>query len=246
MQNFPTRHDPRDIALAAVVGIMIAVLVYVAATAWAGSGRRPQHSLEVSEVSEVAERVLVEYEVVPQEAAAVSGAPVAADVLLRVCVSEAGWLGFDDCSWIWKTASSVRRRGERVDAALSRLSPRVGVVGNAKTPRQRWVAQLTTHCDLPLGYVSPVAWDRGRCLRLAEKVLEIVRAAPQRRPSAPRPIAWGGRCEDAAGACDDRIACRRGLRRIPTSTANAFWCRPGTASCPEGVDPVCAAFHSGG
>jgi hypothetical protein len=55
-------------------------------------------------------------------------------------------------------------------------------------------------------------------------------------------ITWGGRCEDPQGACDDTMACLRGLARADTETRNAFWCRPGSSGCAADLDPICKQY----
>jgi hypothetical protein len=106
-----------------------------------------------------------------------------------------------------------------------------------------WVRELQLSCRRPAHFPTRAAdggemnWERDyrpRCEALfafAQRLLEGDAEALGPWTSAPV-ITWGGRCEDAAGACDDHIAVGRGLVPFETGdTANRFWCRPGTAGC---------------
>ena len=183
--------------------------------------------------------------------------------MLRVCVSEASFSSWPDCVGIWEVAKNVRSRkcdrqklpsittcstrGETVASALRRLSPRVTGGKPARTTRQRWVSHLDLSCEMPEGYPSRQRWNgvRDRCLHFAQLVRGLARGQAVQRVTLGRgvAIAWGGRCERPGGACDDAMACRRGLARIPTETANAFWCRPGSRGCRDDIEPLC--FRNG-
>lgn len=181
--------------------------------------------------------------------------------LLRVCTAEADFDGFSDCSAIWEVVQNVRSRrcardvlpritecdgdGETELSALRRLQRVALGVVPPRSRRSQWIAELSLDCDRPPSFGDRDRWERRerpRCERLAELVLELVDGSSSRRPTT-RPaiaIAWGGRCEDAGGACDDPLACARGLARIPeTGTRNAFWCRPGSRGCAPSLDPIC-------
>jgi hypothetical protein len=183
--------------------------------------------------------------------------------LLRVCVSEAGWRpeGLRDCAWIWQVVQNIRSRscdtnrgsmecdegGETNLSALRRLSGRVLDESKARTVRQRFISRLDSSCKRPLGFPRGDSWERNLqrpCERIASEVHAIVSLKADRNlTNGAIPIAWGGRCEDSGGACDDAAACSRGLARIPDSdTYNAFWCRPGSPGCSARIDPVCSAF----
>ena len=193
--------------------------------------------------------------------------------LHRVCASEAEFVSVEDCRGIWQVVHAIRARhcdrdrspritecenGEETAlSAMRRMSRYATGILPAKTPRQRWVQQVTLECDEPSLFPRSRHWEglRDRCLAQAEAVRKLVTGEDSRPLTRATPIAWGGRCEDhcsdptdrstcrATGACDDRIACRRGLRRIEgTPTRNAFWCRPGSAGCPEGIEPSCRAL----
>ena len=101
-----------------------------------------------------------------------------------------------------------------------------------------WIARLQLDCDRPIGFPetdhegNTIDWDddgyRDRCeslFALAQRFLD----GDADEPWADAPlVTWGGRCEDAAGACDDHLGSRRGLVPYETgNTANRFWCRPG-------------------
>jgi hypothetical protein len=150
---------------------------------------------------------------------------------------------------------------ETLLSAMLRLSGRAIGVDEARSARGRWISQVTLACDVPLGFPERLDWDgrrRERCNAAVTLVRGLVSGDIQRKISnTAHPIAWGGRCEDhcddpadpstcrSTGACDDSIACRRGLARIPdTNTGNAFWCSVGSQGCSSEADPVCAQFAS--
>jgi len=188
------------------------------------------------------------------------GDTAAASALLRICISEAG--GYEnDCLGIWQVVRNVRSRGCDRDgitdcneggethlSAMKRLSGAILGTVPPRTRRQRWIASLDLSCKQPPGFTGSTAqWERyyGRqCPRTAELTQNLVSGRLKKNlVSNAVPIAWGGRCEDRGGACDDPIACARGLARIPgLDTRNAFWCRPGSRGCASTVDPVCKNF----
>jgi len=191
--------------------------------------------------------------------------------LLRVCVSEGGWRtseSLQDCVWIWQVTQNIRARadscevgdyrgitecdenGETNLSAMRRLAGRVLDESKARTARQRFISNLDLTCERPLFFPRGDSWERNLkapCERMASEVRAIVRLKGDRRlTNGAIPIAWGGRCEDSRGACDDAIACKRGLARIPGSkTANAFWCRPGSPGCSPTIDPICRGHKAG-
>lgn len=188
-------------------------------------------------------------------------ATATATALLRVCTSEADFDGDRDCVGIWEVVQNVRSRGCRREvlpritecdadgetalSALRRLQRVVLGMVPPRSRRSRWIAELELDCNRPPSFPEgETRWDareRPRCERLAELVRELASGESDRRVTRGAwAIAWGGRCEDAGGACDDPLACARGLARIPgTQTRNAFWCRPGSRGCAEDLDPVC-------
>jgi hypothetical protein len=154
--------------------------------------------------------------------------------------------------------------GETLLSAMGRASRYVVGVVEPKHRRQRWIARLETDCEMPRFFEADVRrYCKGRDLEeCAQQIWEtqhrrdcestvklargLVSGKRPRRITRARVIAWGGRCEDPGGACDDRLACARGLARVPhlekgpQKTANGFWCRPGSGrSCPDDIDPVC-------
>lgn len=185
--------------------------------------------------------------------------------LLRICVSEGGWRtneSLQDCVWIWQVTQNIRARastckvgdyrgitecdenGETNLSAMHRLAGRVLDESKARTARQRFISKLDLSCERPLFFPRGDSWERNLkapCERMASEVRAIVQLKADRSlTNGAIPIAWGGRCEDSRGACDDALACKRGLARIPGSkTANAFWCRPGTSGCSPTIDPIC-------
>jgi hypothetical protein len=179
--------------------------------------------------------------------------------LLRMCVSEAGFFSHADCVGIWQVIQNVRSRscdrtirkitecdenGETTLSAMRRLSPVAMKQRPAPTQRQRYVQGITVLCEEPRGFrgAEPNAhWENYRepCLELAELAMELASGVSRERFPVATVIAWGGRCEARGGACDDGIACRRGLARVESDTRNAFWCTPGARGCASTRDPLC-------
>ena len=176
--------------------------------------------------------------------------------LLKICVSEAGFDGFRDCAWIWKTLVNIRSENcdkrkyplitecvdgrETMVSAMRRASKRVMGMVEPKFRRHYWIRELSMSCDEPPSFPDGVPWSRYKdnCIEMARFVSDLVDGRSRFRTFGV-PIAWGGRCEHGYGACDDWIGCKRGLVRIPgTKTRNSFWCRPGTRRCPD-FEPVC-------
>lgn len=186
---------------------------------------------------------------------------------LRVCIAEAGG-STPDCIGIWQVVQNNRRRtcnrgmirriteceegvGETVLSALRRHQRHVLGYMSFRNNRARWIAKLETDCEVPEGYPhSEDHWFGNygtktcpNTVALGKSLIagELPRSHPGHRYEwlPGRPITWGGRCERAGGACDDRVACARGLVRIPTQTLNAFWRRAENA---EEIDPVCRAM----
>lgn len=164
--------------------------------------------------------------------------------------------------------------GETLLSVMRRASRYVVGAVPARYARQRWISEMTTSCDMPRSYPVTVKrhcrrnlqecaqgfWEkrhRHHCEATTKLVTGLVDGTEKRRITNARIIAWGGRCEVPRGACDDPVACSRGLARVPhiermkardmggKRPANAFWCRRGTQSCGTGVDPVCLAMGYG-
>lgn len=186
--------------------------------------------------------------------------------LLRICLSEADG-SRDDCVAIWQVLRNIRSRscnrgmirritecddsGETMLSAMRRAQRSVMGMAKARSTRTRWIREVGLDCAQPPSWPhSERLWQRqygrscGEASTLARRLVRgddvelVIRGA--------RPIAWGGRCESNRGACDDPIACSRGLARIEgLETHNAFWCRPNTPGCRTGVDPICREMGYG-
>jgi hypothetical protein len=181
--------------------------------------------------------------------------------MLRICTMEAEGLE-DDCIGIWQVINNIRIRscnremyrhitecdedGETTLSVMRRAQRFALSVVPPRSLRSRWIAEMETSCDQPTSYPEPAeTWDRNH-RRYCERTVELVRtlvAGDYERITGSRIIAWGGRCEDETGACDDRMACSRGLARVTElETANAFWCQPGSTGCSDAVDPICGRY----
>ena len=183
--------------------------------------------------------------------------------LLRICTTEAEGLG-DDCIGIWQVLQHIRIRscnrgmyhritecdeetGETMLSVMRRAQRFALGVVPARSLRSRWISEMEVTCNPPESFPGRMEeWDRNHrryCERTVELARRLVGGANESITTASV-IAWGGRCENEEGACDDRMACSRGLARVPgLTTANAFWCRPGSGSgCPETVDPICGQY----
>ena len=165
--------------------------------------------------------------------------------------------------------------GETLLSTMRRASRYVVGAVPARYARQRWISEMTTSCDMPSSYPQTVKrycsrdlercarefWEqrhRHHCEATTRLVTGLVDGTERRRITSAQIIAWGGRCEVPRGACDDPVACSRGLARVPhiermkareeggKRPANAFWCRPGTQSCRTSIDPLCVQMGFGG
>lgn len=184
--------------------------------------------------------------------------------LLRVCIAEADGHP-QDCVGIWQVVKNNRRRtcnrgmirritecvegeGETFLSALRRHQRHVLGIIKARNKRAVWISKLTTECEPPEGFPGTLdQWDaryQQRCSQVVADGRYLIKGElPPSRPGhhvkwlPGRPVTWGGRCETGKAACDDRIACARGLIRIQDSdTLNAFWRRP---QHPGEVEPIC-------
>jgi hypothetical protein len=191
---------------------------------------------------------------------------------LRICLAEADGSP-QDCVGIWQVMRNIRRRGcergavrritecdesgETMLSVMRRAQPHImAVKGYAlRNERARWIRNLEVDCEVPEGWTAGEdRWDAQYGSRRCPYTVELGRyllkgELPPPRPGhrlswlPGRPITWGGDCSSGKAACDDRIACARGLARIAgTGTHNAFWRRPRTE---EEVDPVCRALGYG-
>jgi hypothetical protein len=187
----------------------------------------------------------------------------AATGLLRICLSEADG-SYNDCVAIWQVLRNIRSRscdrrrvrritecdddGETMLSVMRRAQRHAMGVSKARSSRTRWIREVTLGCEQPPSWPhSARMWQRqygrscsetaalARRLISGDNVAYVIRGV--------RPITWGGRCESGRGACDDPLACARGLIRIQgVDTLNAFWRRPRT---PGEVDPICAGLGYG-
>jgi hypothetical protein len=167
-----------------------------------------------------------------------------------------------DRGMIRRITECVEGEGETFLSALRRHQRHVLGYIKARNKRAVWISQMTLDCENPPEAFLPGEseavrlnrWDamyQKTCSHVISDGRHLIKGElPPARPGQTarwlphRPLTWGGRCESGRGACDDRIACSRGLNRIPdTNTLNAFWCRPGRGGCPEGIDPVCEQYR---
>lgn len=178
-------------------------------------------------------------------------------VLGRIILSEANWVHVDrldsspdsnraevDAAAIYQVLRYTRRSGQTLLGTMREHSPHVSEARPILTHRRMaWIVRLQLNCNEPHGFPQTDAhgnrlnWHRDyrpRCEVLfehAQKLLDGDAEALGPWTSAPLRT-WGGRCEDAAGACDDSLASHRGLVPFDTgATANRFWCRPSDAGC---------------
>lgn len=155
--------------------------------------------------------------------------------------------------------------GETYLSALRRHQRHVLGKMKARNKRAVWIRNLTPDCDMPDGYINYIRrrgkrvtrsfaenhWDARYGSKTCPQTVADARRLisgklPESRPGVQvgwlpgRPVTWGGRCEEKAGSCDDRIACERVLARIPnTETLNAFWCRISNRGCRSTPEPLC-------
>jgi hypothetical protein len=183
--------------------------------------------------------------------------------LLRICMTEAD--GHEaDCIGIWQVLNNIRssgcdrrriRRitecdedGETLLSVMRRAQRFALGVAPPRSARTRWIAQLELTCVQPEDYTGSERQWASQYARPCAETSDLVQRLVAGRHVRPvirgaRAIAWGGRCENDRGACDDPLACSRGLARIPgLETHNAFWCRPGSPGCSPTIDPICAQF----
>lgn len=185
--------------------------------------------------------------------------------LLRICTSEMEG-SENDCVGIWQVARNIRSRscdrsytdlitecdenGETHLSAMRRLSRYVVGAVPPKHRRHRWIANLELDCEMPRLFPRDQQfWDRHHrrnCERMAKLVRGLVGGTRRQTITRAPIIAWGGRCEDPGGACDDPLACARGLARVPgLETGNAFWCKQGARRCRQDPEPVCVQLGYG-
>lgn len=170
-------------------------------------------------------------------------------VIARTCVSEANW-GVEDCQAIYRVVRRNRGPTETLMGSLRRHSRYTSEQWVPRSRRTRWVVELNLEGTRPPSFPEELNWERDYLprwqgvLALAHRML----AGRDLGVCARAPImAWGGRCDVEAGACDDHIARSRGL--VPYErcgeTANRFWCRPGSPGCGDELAEAEAADAAG-
>ena len=116
----------------------------------------------------------------------------------------------------WRIPSSLKLFQRIAELELTCEQP-----GSYPGSDRQWASQYSRPCAETSGLVQRLV--------AGQHVRPVIRGA--------RAIAWGGRCENKRGACDDPLACARGLVRIRgLETHNAFWRR---AASPDEIDPIC-------
>jgi hypothetical protein len=205
--------------------------------------------------------------------------------LLRIWANEVGWANERDMIGIWQVILNIRARhcdrerstaitecanGEETALSAMRRASRTPMgLRPPRSSRKQWIRHVELECQEPEGWHQLMPWSylQERCKSAAVLAITLVHGSARSITPATI-IAWGGRCEVSCinpsdrstctshGACDDHLACRRGLARVPnTETDNAFWCRPGTRACPDWIsgddglrysDQICANLHVGG
>ena len=167
----------------------------------------------------------------------------------------------------WRTCdrAMIRRiteceegKGETFLSALRRHQRHALGFIKARNKRATWIRNMTIDCENPPEGFLPGeseqkrmdVWDasyQNICSNIVSDGRYLIKGElPPARPGNTAqwlkgwPITWGGRCESGKAACDDKMACSRGLSRIPeTNTLNAFWCKPNSPGCSDDIDEIC-------
>lgn len=144
---------------------------------------------------------------------------------------------------VFSVSPNTRRDNaeETMLSAFRRHSARSVGALPPKWPSRRWVQELSLDCQKPRSWPRRWPWNDhviDKCKASAKQATRLA-ADGGRLFAGVLPRAWGGRCENEGGACDDHIACSRGMARIPSDTLNAFWCNVGEKGCSATIDPVC-------
>lgn len=166
----------------------------------------------------------------------------------------------------WRTCdrAMIRRiteceegEGETFLSALRRHQRHALGFIKARNKRATWIRNMTIDCENPPeGFPGKNEqekmdrWDasyQNICSNIVSDGRYLLKGElPPPRPGNTAkwlkgwPITWGGRCESGKASCDDKMACSRGLARIPdTNTLNAFWCRPSAPGCSDDIDEIC-------
>jgi hypothetical protein len=181
--------------------------------------------------------------------------------LFRICMTEADG-NEADCIGIWQVLNNIRssscergriRRitecdedGETMLSVMRRAQKFALSVVPPRSARTRLSTHLELSCEQPASFPGSDRQWQSQYSRGCTETVALVKAltgGERRRSVSGRPIAWGGRCESRGGACDDPLACSRGLIRIKgADTLNAFWRRPRT---PDEIEPICRELGFG-
>jgi len=152
-------------------------------------------------------------------------------VLARIGVSESGWDGDGDLRGIYQVLRNTRRGRETLLSSMRRHSRIVSELWSPRSTRERWLSELNLDETRPPHFtMDQESWDRTyrrKWHAVLGRAIALVEGRDRVRQCPVPVIAWGGRCEVAAGACDDHIALRRGLVQVEScgDTRNRFWSR---------------------
>jgi len=118
----------------------------------------------------------------------------------------------------------------------------------ARRERSRWIVELDLEGNRPEHFPAtdangnPLDWERDyrpRWMEMLALSRQLFSGRGLRSLSRAPLVTWGGRCEDAHGACDDGNAVRRGLVPFEVGdSSNRFWCNPARGVCPTGVETI--------
>lgn len=141
----------------------------------------------------------------------------------------------------------TRATGETLLGAIRRHMRYVTEQQPPIRPRSRWITELDLEGNRPAHFPATDAegnalnWERDylpRWLQVIEMTRRLLDGHDLGQCASAPLVTWGGRCEDAHGACDDHHGSHRGLVGMSCGdSSNRFWCRPGTAGCVES-DPI--------
>lgn len=152
-------------------------------------------------------------------------------VLARIAISEAAWDFTADMPAIYQVIRRNRGDTETLINAMRNHSRIVSEVWAPSREREQWLAELNLDLTRPEHFpveLDEHVWE----VRYREQwaaAIHMARALIEDRidgtPCPVQVVAWGGRCDDEAGACDDHRAIRRGLVPVESCgrTANRFW-----------------------
>lgn len=142
-------------------------------------------------------------------------------MLARVCVSEAGWEGYDECTVIVHAfVYQAHERGISVDQQICAYAP--NSCNRERTDPRRWIAHLhPERRTAPPGWPRGMSWSEHRA-KFTAMLLVASRAYRGTIPSAcPTALHWGAQwCRP----CRDRMRAA-GFERAGCDMANAWWRR---------------------